>query len=321
LISRTLSTLMGNLERTGDPLGFKHPYWTEWVDQLNLPREGESLLLTGRMYQMLPYVIQTTRLASAAKPLLTRRGLGRMVAAGSRFAGEAVIRMKAKGEKEIKSRTDKVLQGIVAALGRLECHPAYLYESDPYSGVLLHDLGLGEQIRPHMKRVVDLLKRHGAKELITVDPHTTFMLRDLYPKHLGVADFKVRHYLEILARQNGRLFKANKATLPEELVIHDPCVMARALGMVDQARQLLDRIGIRLLEPENTRGNTACCGGPIEYAFGNLSEEISTIRIRELADISKNILVMCPICLVNLARYEESLGVRIFDMGEVLYTM
>jgi len=321
LISRTLSTLMGNMERTGDPLGFKHPYWTEWVDGLNLPREGESLLLTGRMYQMLPYVVQTTRMANVAKPLLTRKGLGMMVAAGSRFAGEAIIRLKAKGEKEIKTRTEKILRGIVAALRRSECNPAYLYEFEPYSGVLLYDLGLGEQIRPHMKRVVDLLERHGVKELITVDPHTTFMLRDVYPKHLGAFHFQVRHYLEILSQGNGSLFKADKAALPEDLVIHDPCVMARSLGMVDQARKLLEKIGIRLLEPENTKGNTACCGGPIEYAFGNLSEEISTIRIRELAAVSKNILVMCPICLVNLARYEKSMGVRIFDMGEVLYAL
>ena len=68
LISNALSTLKGNVERTGDPLGFNGVYWTEWSEGLGLPEEGKTLLLTARMYQMLPYVIQTTDLMTTARP-------------------------------------------------------------------------------------------------------------------------------------------------------------------------------------------------------------------------------------------------------------
>ena len=57
----------------------------------------------------------------------------------------------------------------------------------------------------------------------------------------------------------------------------------------------------------------------MEYAFADLSRQVSSIRIKELARICKDIIVTCPICLINLMKYEAELGVRVWDMGEVLY--
>ena len=103
LISQALSTLKGNMERTGDPLGFRHTYWTEWTNGLGLPKGGKTVLLTGRMYQMLPYVIQTTDMVASIKPFLAIKGFGKALSMGNRLAGETVIRLKATGAKEIKA--------------------------------------------------------------------------------------------------------------------------------------------------------------------------------------------------------------------------
>ena len=70
LVSQALAILRDNIQRTGDPLGFKRPYWTGWADGLNLPRDGKKVLLTARMYQMLPYIIQITDWVATTKPLL-----------------------------------------------------------------------------------------------------------------------------------------------------------------------------------------------------------------------------------------------------------
>jgi Fe-S oxidoreductase len=58
----------------------------------------------------------------------------------------------------------------------------------------------------------------------------------------------------------------------------------------------------------------------VEYAFADLSEKISGIRIQELANVCKNILVMCPICLINLSKYEQELGIKVWDVGELLHS-
>ena len=323
LISQALSTLKGNMERTGDPLGFKKDYWTGWTECLNLPGEGETVLLTARMYQMLPYVIQATEMVASAKPilpLLSIKAFSIMFEKAGSMAGEAVLRLKAKGARDVKDKGENVLKGIVSALGEVGEHPAYLYETEPYSGVLLYDLGLEKHIAPHVKKVYQQLKSSGVRKVITVDPHTTFMLREVFPVYISNYDLEVVHYLELLSGKIKDLKTSAKQKLPKEFVMHDSCVMTRDLGIVEQARKVTAEMEITLLEPENTRQDTACCGGPVEYAYADLSGKISNIRIQELADVCRNIIVTCPICLINLMKYEKQMGIKVWDMGELLFT-
>lgn len=319
LISNAISTLKGNLDRTGDPLGFKSVYWTEWAEGLDLPKTGKTVLFTARMYQMLPYVIQTTDLMTAVRPLLGTKGINMFLNAGNRLAGERVIRLKAKGEQEIKEKGGNILRGIVAGLRAVGQEPAYLYESEPYSGVLLYDLGLEEDIAPHINRVYDLLKGRGIEEVITVDPHTTFMLKEIYPKYIKGFGIRVRHYLEYLQEKPECLKETAPKDLPKQFVLHDSCVMTRDLGVVEETRKTAKNMGITFFEPENSGLDTACCGGPVEYAFPDLSSQISSLRMEELKNVNRNVLVTCPICLINLRKYERKSGVKVWDMGEILH--
>jgi len=318
LVSLALETLKSNVERTGDPMGFKKVYWTRWAGGFDLPREGSRILLTARMYQMLPYVIQTTGMVERMKPLLAIKGAGRLMAFGNRLAGETVIRMKAWRAGDIAGRGAKVLRGIIGALAAVGVHPGYLHEDEPYSGVLLHDLGLEEAVVPHIRKVYRLLKDRGAKEVITVDPHTTYMLREVYPRHIPGFDLGVRNYLELLAESEAPFRAPRSAALPARMVLHDSCVMTRDLDIVTPARTVLRRLGIEVVEPESAGKDTACCGGPVEYAFADLSRSVSCIRARELAAAGSDVAVACPICLINLMKHEGPLGIRIWDVGGIL---
>lgn len=319
LISEALSNLKNNIERTRDPLGLKNTYWTDWAEGLNLPKGGSTILFTSRMYQMMPYIIQTTDLISAFKPLLVTKGLKKVIRIGNRLAGEKIIRLKARGAKEIKEKGVKSLKGIVAALKATGVHPAYLYEAEPYSGVLLYDLGLDESIGYHIKKAYELLKSNGVKRLIATDPHTAYMLKMVYPEYIEGYDIEVKHYLEILSDNRDSLKRACNFVPREQFVIHDSCIMTRDLDIVGQTREVASSLGIALLEPENAKVDTVCCGGPIEYAFSDLSKKISEIRIKELYGVTKNIVVNCPICLINFSKYEKQLGLRVLDMGELLF--
>jgi Fe-S oxidoreductase len=319
LIALALSTLHSNMERTGDPMGFKTCYWSGWADGLHLPKSGKTLLLTGRMYQMLPYVVQATSLVMAARPFLALRGVGGLLALGNRLAGPLVLGLRGRGEKTLAEKGEKSLKGILAGLRGAGFSPAYLYEDEPYSGVLLHDLGLEGKIESHVGKVYRLLKDRGVERVITVDPHTTHMLREVYPTYVRGFDIEVKHYLELLWERADELHVRARPDFPESFVLHDPCVMARDLGMVEEARKVARKLGIQILESESAGLDTACCGGPVEYAFPDLSEQISLIRAKELARVSKQVLVLCPICLMNLRKHERDLGIRVWDLGEALY--
>ncbi len=321
LISQALSTISGNMERTGDPLGLKTVYWTRWAKSLDLPRRGSPLLFTGRMYQMLPFVVQATEMAEMAHPLvpvLSIKTFAKMAETVGAIAADPILRLRARRARDIRNRAESALAGIVCALGDSGIHPSYLYEKEPYSGVLLHDLGMEEAAVSAARRVSRTFKASGADTVLTVDPHTTFMLRHVYPRCVPDFNLQVRHYLEVLADADGVWKTIRKTGLPEKVVMHDSCVMTRDLGVVEPARAVLGRLGIEVLEPENTKTDTACCGGPVEYAYADLSRSISCIRARELAGVCRDVLVACPICLINLMKHEKDLGIRVWDMGEVL---
>ncbi len=321
LVAQALRTIAGNLERTGDPLGLKTVYWTRWADRLHLARRGSTLLYTARMYQMLPFVVKATEMAAAARPALPAlevRALARMAEMAGALAADPILRLQAGGAHEIRRRGEAALKGILAALAGAGIRPAYLNEREPYSGVLLHDLGLEEAVAPLARSVYRTLKTTGATTIVTTDPHTTYMLREIYPRLVPGFDLDVRHYLQVLAGSATPAPGDVPPGLPRRVVFHDSCVMTRDLDIVTPARTVLGRLGIEVVEAENHGKNTACCGGPVEYAFADLSRSISCIRARELAAKATDIVVACPICLINLMKHERELGVRVRDMGELL---
>ena len=73
----------------------------------------------------------------------------------------------------------------------------YRPDMDFYSGILLYDLGDQEGFEEHARFVAKTLKLHGVDKIITVDPHTTYALKELYPKYTGVS-FEVQPYFTLL---------------------------------------------------------------------------------------------------------------------------
>ncbi len=317
MIAQALSTLNRNTFETNDPLGFKGDYWTGWARGLNLPRAGAPCLYTGRMYQMLPYAMQVSKLANRYQGWLACPGVAKLMAWGNRLAGERTIRRLAASAGEMEQRGRRSLRGILAGLKAAGVEPAYLYDAEPYSGVLLHDLGVDMGAQRQAARLASLFQLHGFGEVIAVDPHTTHFLRNVVPGQMEGAGVAVRHYMELLAFSVHRL--KPRGDLPiKEIVVHDSCVMARHLGLIDQTREVARALGLNVKEPPNRGPDTACCGGPIEYAFEELSTEVSLLRARELAGVSSQVMITCPICLINLARHEKELGLRVWDLGELL---
>src|ERR1019366_7846957 len=82
--------------------------------------------------------------------------------------------------------------------------------------------------------VAGILRKHGVREVITVDPHTTTMLRTVYPKLVDGYDVHVRSYLEVLAERGLPV----GVPLSGTVAIHDSCVYARYEGIVDEPRRL-----------------------------------------------------------------------------------
>jgi Fe-S oxidoreductase len=179
---------------------------------------------------------------------------------------------------------------------------------DFYSGILLYDLGDQEGFVSHARFVARNLKLHGVEKIITVDPHTTYALKELYPQYTGLS-FEVEPYFALLRPEP---MGGGNGVPP--VALHDPCFYGRYLKLSDGPRRLLTDLGLKYLEVRNSGEFTSCCGGPAESVSPALNREILGRRAAELKEHGAPVVTFCPICLANLLKA----GLPVEDLASLL---
>jgi Fe-S oxidoreductase len=295
-IGPVLGILSDNLRKRGNVLPLSRDEATRWAGGLNIPRGGETVLYTGLMYQLIPSIEALARqMALFEDSALTRFfGLGRYI---NQFINLSFF-MTLTASREMKGENDRILRNIAGMLKKAGVEFGYLYERELYAGALVYDGGLDKSFGIHARRVFEVFRKNGVRRVITVDPHTTSILREVYPKFVPDFNLKVENYMEVLAEQTLPVMQRQD----QELVIHDSCVYARYEGMIRQPRKLLAQAGVTVNEPELAGRSTHCCGGPIESLFPGKAHVIATERVSQLKANGQRIVTMCPICQVNLSK-------------------
>ena len=290
-----IGILTDNLRLRGSVLPLSKRRATRWARGLGLPRGGETVLYTGMMYQLVPSIefLVDAALKLDGTPVARLTGLGRRL--NRRVNLSAFAPRPSRDERD---GFDRVLTDIATLLREAGVEPGYLYEDDLYSGALAWDLGADEVVVRHAQKVAAVFRKHGVRTAITVDPHTTAMLRTVYPEIVEGFDVNVRSYLEVLAERRPAL----RAELSGEVALHDSCIYARGEGVVDEPRALLAGAGLAVREPAHAGRLTWCCGGPAESLFPEKAIVQAGKRVEELRRVAPEGVTMCPLCLVNLQR-------------------
>jgi len=303
-----IDLIVDNLKKTRNPLGLSNSKINTWWKNLDIKREGDTLLFTGLMYQLVPYIERMTQYLEKYEESSLKKYVG-----ATRYMPKFIFRIlfgKPLSEKD-KKRFDNIVKNIAQILSASGIDYCYRPEIDVYSGILLYDLGDIDGFANHAKYVADLLKKNNVKKIITVDPHTTYALKILYPKYTDV-DIEVHTYFEVLDTLND--LKVKKADSDLKVTIHDPCFYGRYLEVSEVPRRLLKRLGIKIVEVGNRGKLTVCCGGPLESLYPSLSKQIGYRRVQELRKTGQPVVAMCPICHVSLKRN----GLETVDLSELL---
>lgn len=309
-IGDTIGILADNLRLRRSVLPIPVESAIRWTKGLDLPRGGERVLYTGLMYQLIPYiedlVESQTKLGESWLAGFT--GIGRQVNKLLNVSG-----FMAHPSKDELKTYDRIPRNVALLLKRAGVKFGSLYEDDLYSGALAYDLGADEALREHAQMVYATLKKHGVKEVVTIDPHTTNMLRSVYPTLIEGYDIVVRNYLEVLAE----LEMVPNQRLEGEVAIHDSCVFARYEGVLQEPRLLLEGAGLTLREPEHAGTMTWCCGGPVESLYPRKAAQQAERRVAELEAVADRAVTMCPLCYVNLQKAAKD-RMRVDDISDYL---
>jgi Fe-S oxidoreductase len=302
-----------NVRKTRNPFGAPSSQINTWWRSAGgfTRRPGDALLFTGLMYQAIPYIEATTRFLERLED--TRGAAYLRFGRFSRYLPNFLVGLgfSALTSQAEKTKFNGILQSICRVLTKSGVDFFYHPEMDFYSGILLYDLGDQEGFVEHARFVARTLKLHGIQKIITVDPHTTYALKELYPKYTGVS-FEVSPYFAFLKslKPDG----ARGGNGQPAVAIHDPCFYGRYLKLSEAPRRLLTGLGLKYVEVRNCGEFTSCCGGPAESVSPALNREILGRRVAELQASGAPVVAMCPICLANLLKA----GLPVEDLASLL---
>jgi heterodisulfide reductase subunit D len=190
-------------------------------------------------------------------------------------------------------------------------------------GIPLKFGGETEHFKEFITHNVETIEAAGAKKVVFSCPGCYRMFKQIYPKVLGrPLKFAILHIAELTDEyiKNGKIsLKKSK----EKITYHDPCELARLLGVIEQPRNVLSELSTSLLELPENKVNTLCCGGGGLYKAVDTetSLEIAKKRIRQAEAIgSETLISACPSCVMNLhqaTRFMKS-NVKVRDFADAI---
>jgi Fe-S oxidoreductase len=156
---------------------------------------------------------------------------------------------------------------------------------------------------------VETLGRRKVRKIVAHCPHCVNSLRNDYPQVGG--NYEVVHHSQLLAElvQQGRWLTAAKdGQAQAKITFHDPCYLARAVGVVDAPRQVLaaatnHRGDVPMIELPRNKCQTSCCGagGGRMWFDDTPAQRVGRGRVREIAQSGAGtVAVSCPFCLIML---------------------
>jgi Fe-S oxidoreductase len=324
LIPPGLTYLADNITSKHNILGTSQGAGAKWAKGLNLPKEMETIFFAGCGYQ---YTSELESLMSLLRRM-DKSAIGAELP--TRIAGfQKKLGIDAAGmaRKVLAKSTDsggQPLKDAVKVLTNLGIRFGYLGDDEPCCGGLLHYIGLEEEFAKNAREVHNKLKSVGVKRIIGIVPSCTYTLRNLIPGYTDGYNLEVKHFSEVVAENLSSI----ELRFPREVKVtyHDPCQLARYLGLIEEPRRILRAIkGIELVETEWTKGEWATCcggGGGFEAVFPEMSHILAVNRVRELVETGAEIIVThCPGCIMQLKsglRELKNDDVKVLDLVQIV---
>ncbi|MFQ5711522.1 MAG: 2Fe-2S iron-sulfur cluster-binding protein [Candidatus Geothermarchaeales archaeon] len=305
LMPEALKTIRGNILDHGDPLGINPEEKTLWARELDFSQD-KSTVFFASTYPIMGYI----------ENILTVNEYLR----DADMDFDAMAKISGKISKS-NARYRETLAHMVKILRDLGVNVGYLYEEEPSCGHELYLYGFVNDFTQYANEVFKLLREAGVKEIIAPDPHVVYAFKELYPRVVKGFDIAVRTLVEVLYEtlrgKNLRLSIREGV----KVAYHDPCYLARYLGIIEQPRKILSRIdGVEVFEPKSKGLSTRCCGFISTYP--GLTRDVTAERLKDLVGTgAEKILTACPVCMAQLRVGAKALkhDVEVLDIADLVH--
>ena len=195
------------------------------------------------------------------------------------------------------ARIQGLSRSVASIFNKIGVDYGILYDGEKNSGNDVRRVGEEGLYEMLVEDNMAAFEEASFKEIFTTDPHSYNTIKNEYPEFGG--DYSIYHYTGLLLKlyKEGKL-KFNKK-LDYKVTYHDPCYLGRYNGEVDAPRQLLEAMGVELLDMPRCKENSFCCGaggGRIWMDDSKMDNRPSELRIQEALDMGTvdHFIVACP---------------------------
>lgn len=183
--------------------------------------------------------------------------------------------------------------------------------ADICCGAPFYFAGDNEELVKVAKRIGQEVKKRNLKKIITNCPTCVQMMTKIYDR-IGVhLDAEFIHMTEFLCQllTEGKIQMRKKNGL---VTYHDPCTLARDIGIIESPRDIIKAMGFEIREPVYSGKDTHCCGRtPGQIASNTVRGRVSEMRIGELKETAAEAYISaCPTC-------KKTFGEMNFNMKDI----
>jgi glycolate oxidase len=193
-------------------------------------------------------------------------------------------------------RTDDSIK-YLEILKKLGINPKIVEET--CCGMPFAVLGYKDQLSSHKN---EFSKTFPYKNFICLCTTCAFFIKKAYP------NLNPKYIIETIVEN---LPKYNPKNLGLKVTYHDPCNVARGMGMVDEPREILKQIGVEIIEMETSGKEAECCGGGggLLVTDKPLAERMAKKRVNQALETGVDTLVtLCPTCEFNIRNVANKNG-------------
>jgi Fe-S oxidoreductase len=143
------------------------------------------------------------------------------------------------------------------------------------------------------------------KEFICMCTTCVYFIKKFYP------DLKPKYVIEEIVE---RLPHYDHKKLELSAAYHDPCNLARGMGMVNEPREVLKEIGVNVVELPTSGKAAECCGGGggLLVSSNQLAEKLAEKRMNQAIEAGVDTLAtLCPTCEFNIGNMSSRNGGRL----------
>ncbi len=172
-----------------------------------------------------------------------------------------------------------------------------------------------EELKAHN---LDRVHALGAERVVFSCPSCFHTWKDYY--HASLELYHATQFIEALIREGSLTLREVDLTV----TYHDPCDLGRNSGVYEAPRQILKAIpGLTLVELENSRAKSVCCGGGgnVEMGDAGLSEKVAQKKIQEIQRTGAHTVVTsCQQCVRTIkgSVRRQKVDLNVMDITELV---